>query len=1297
MANHTITAFGPALTPWALSQEEAARQAIASLRGYVYQLHSSVAAWMRLPPDGELHLEVAEDYAELLTSPDKAEQILRAVQVKDTRESGSITLNSADVLKAVETLFSLQESNPGRPVFLTFLTTSPIGRELKDPLPSGTPALEVWSIAANGGDVGELHDALRARFTNGKLAEFLNNCSADDLRCRLLARLTFACGEPPWEQLGEDGRDHLVRIRSEVHAEASAARRAYDALFGTLYRAALRPQSRKLDRQEFINAFAEATAYSLPSQVVADLTGNMLRSAAEGAPPARTDAPTVAIGRLRDVARKLRDQGRPPSLLPLFPDAPTSALAALDSLSDVDRWVVSSVTENDKQPARLRLSDLLRHPELHHIVYAAPGAGKSHALFRIATGPLEQTKDSKTSAEDTDSVDSERPGATASSESDGVLPLLLPIGGIKTADEVLSQIRTLLPDVDAAEVLRSRQVCVLLDGWSEFATGENFSQRAALLRTLAGVRVIACARHPDESDTAFKRWSLERLTPGQIREVLESALDGSRALSDDLVDLLRLPLMLSLYLLLGGPTSTQGELIAHFHRHVSKQMPEQFEDALSDAVSLLSLAKERSYNKFLSALRRAATAREITEPQSALKQLGTITARGSVAVAVHDLYWSWLSGAGLLRCSRIEQSLFQLDTRESLSLALQSGELVEPAFVASTANTDAVLAATFDSSLGRASMDTSLAAVLESMFLHPHLAVRCRGAIAGFRSGRASYVSRALDVVSEVSAAQLYVPELVAALDSATLFANKVALGNWLGGPGTQMALEAIATNGDARWLPWLEQMLLSERVEPKLALAAALACGSEIPKWGAQHLQGLVSQSPWHLRFASNRRSNRELALWLAKNYPQAPETAPSGWWHVNRVLISCGDEGVFEELLLRFPSMSKSAQQVLGMTIPELGSAWVAKFQKVAFASAGAQHHHRLAETVSLEIDDGTARDWIARGYYHAGWEVLLARYGAKALPELLAQLPPSFGGQPRVLALEVIASLKDTPASFIDELNSRVFNSVTQQLGISPKVGESVIEAAATVKPLGIAWLVRQCLSNPKIFDGYHARRFLGAYVDWRRETGNSITVGSATAQRPFEDWYVVGRFVHDWDEHNSPEALRLVPHMAVEAVVGPFANDDDKAHKVLARLESLPTYDHALFERMIGSAMLVSLIPKVFADALNLFPPNQLLRFVQSDHVKHDELFHALRTASDPSFLETHFILTKRVISAPLNLDNIRSVANMLRSYARDALLEYFRPLLSQEGFPESDNLHWLLREASIIRGELLIDEHGKLLQ
>lgn len=1296
MASHTITAFGPASNPWTLSQEESARQAIASLRGYIYQLHASVAAWMRLPPDGELHLEVAEDYAQLLASPDKAEQILRAVQVKDTRESGSVTLNSADVLKAIETLFSLQESNKGRPVFLTFLTTSKIGRELKDPLPSGTPGLEVWSTGAKGSDAAELHDALRARFINGKLAEFLKSCSMEEFRGRLLTRLTFACGEPPWEQLEEDGRDYLVSIRSEVRAEPNAARRAYDVLFAALYRQALKPQARKLDRQAFLAAFWEATAVLIPSQQFIDLTDKALRSEAEAALSALpVTSSSLDFALLAEAARKLRDYGQPPTLLPLFPDVSSQVREALESLSDVERWVVSHTGTNTKHSARLRFSELLQQREFHHLVYAGPGAGKSHTLSCIATNLLGQVNamDALAGTSVSDGAGLE---AITNYGPDELIPLLLPLGGLKTADEVLVQIRTLLPDTNPEDVLRSPRICVLLDGWSEFATGEHFGQRAALLRSLAGVRVIACARHPDPSDTSFKCWTLERLAPEQIRVAVEQAFGSLGILSDDLADLLRLPLILSLYLLLGAATSAPGELIAHFHRHLSIHLPEQFEEALSDAVSLLSLARERSYNKFLAALRKAAAARKIAEPQSLLRQLGTITQRGSFTVSIHDLYWSWLSGVGLLRASRIDQAARQLDTRESLTLALQSGEFVEANVVAETANTDAALAATFDASLGRASMDSSLSVMLDPMFQHPYPAVRCRAAIAGIRSNRATYVGKGLDVIDEISAANLYVPDLVEGLDIPSLFTNRATLGRWLGGPGTQTVIEAIAANGDERWLPWLEQMAHGGRLEPTLALAAALACGTEIPTWGATYLPRLLSQSPWLFRFTSGRGANTQLALWLSRNYPQSPNTPFGGWWQSNRVLVSCGNDTVFEELLLRFPSMTDRAQELLGMAIPELGDIWVARFQRVAFASPGAQHHHRLAETLSLEIDDKTAREWIARGYYHAGWRVLVARHGTEVLPELIAELPASFGGQLRLPALEAMALLGDSPATLLDALNLRLFNELSQQLGIRPKVGESLILVAATVKPLGIAWLIGQCLRNPKVFGGYHAKLVLEVYVNWTKEAGRTLTLDPEMGQMSFERWYASIQFVTNWDNYNSPEALRLVPDVAVEAVLGPFSNDDERAEKILERLPALPAYHEALFERMFKSTRLVPLIPKIFADALNSFPQNQMLRLVQSEHMKDDELFHRLSVATDLSFRETHFLLAKRVVSAPLNLHNIRFVANMLRSYPREVLVSFFQPMLSQDGVAESDSLHWLLREAGNARRELLIDEHGKLL-
>ncbi len=145
---------------WNLPPEEGLRQAVSALRGYAYQLHRSLAAWIDLPDDATLHLEVAEDYATLSRDPSSREEVLAAVQVKDTRESGAVTLNSQDVLDAVRRLWALQQQNLGRKVRLSFLTTSPIGKERLKPLPDEQCGLEAWTKAARGGTPDIIRRAL---------------------------------------------------------------------------------------------------------------------------------------------------------------------------------------------------------------------------------------------------------------------------------------------------------------------------------------------------------------------------------------------------------------------------------------------------------------------------------------------------------------------------------------------------------------------------------------------------------------------------------------------------------------------------------------------------------------------------------------------------------------------------------------------------------------------------------------------------------------------------------------------------------------------------------------------------------------------------------------------------------------------------------------------------------------------------------------------------------------------------------------------------------------------------------
>lgn len=79
---------------------DTAREAIDSLRGYVYQVYQSALAWTELNDDEFLFLEVAEDYAVA------AKDALQAVQVKET--PGRVTINSDDIVASIDSFVELR-------------------------------------------------------------------------------------------------------------------------------------------------------------------------------------------------------------------------------------------------------------------------------------------------------------------------------------------------------------------------------------------------------------------------------------------------------------------------------------------------------------------------------------------------------------------------------------------------------------------------------------------------------------------------------------------------------------------------------------------------------------------------------------------------------------------------------------------------------------------------------------------------------------------------------------------------------------------------------------------------------------------------------------------------------------------------------------------------------------------------------------------------------------------------------------------------------------------------------------
>jgi hypothetical protein len=191
-------------------------QAIASLRGYAYQLYASGLAWLDLRPGQELYLEVAQDYAVATL------EALRAVQVKDT--TANVTINSEDIRDALDGFVDLVERNPRREVHLHFLSTCGIGQEQKrEHRANGEPTLVYWRRAAAGADIPPLRDVLTKIALSDRVRSFIDARDDVALRDEFLRRIQWDCGQQPIEGAQRELENSLLRYH--VERFQAAARR----------------------------------------------------------------------------------------------------------------------------------------------------------------------------------------------------------------------------------------------------------------------------------------------------------------------------------------------------------------------------------------------------------------------------------------------------------------------------------------------------------------------------------------------------------------------------------------------------------------------------------------------------------------------------------------------------------------------------------------------------------------------------------------------------------------------------------------------------------------------------------------------------------------------------------------------------------------------------------------------------------------------------------------------------------------------------------------------------------------
>ena len=262
----------PAYTPLFA---DPARQAVDAIRGYHAQLVRSVWQWINLDDDEVLFLEGAEDFDKL-----SAGGFAETTQARERK--GKVSLGSREVSQSIIHFWGHQSANPGKLVSFRYLTTAARGTEQASPFGS-EGGLDHWERCAESDrdlvklrtfvagkidtlrrtDAGTADDSRakavrRHNQTIDELHEFLLDASDEDVRTRLLSRISWDTAAPDYVAIEALISDKLVLALTHHGLLPSEAKRVQSQLMGRASEATLSPEERWLTPVDYLEVLEDA-------------------------------------------------------------------------------------------------------------------------------------------------------------------------------------------------------------------------------------------------------------------------------------------------------------------------------------------------------------------------------------------------------------------------------------------------------------------------------------------------------------------------------------------------------------------------------------------------------------------------------------------------------------------------------------------------------------------------------------------------------------------------------------------------------------------------------------------------------------------------------------------------------------------------------------------------------------------------------------------------------------------------------------------------------------------------------
>lgn len=216
---------------------DARRQAVAPIRGVIYQLWWSIDAWLRLStPDEVIYLEGAEDF-------DKASAV-EAIAQQVKSEVDGISLNNQRALKALENFWTLRTRETTRTVAFHYISTAPAVVE-QDAAFGGIAGMSAWSVARENADMAaSLQKYLAPKLAqDSALRAFLEVADASATQTHLFRPVYWFLNQPGLDGVQRSAEDRVVHRLHGAGISLSYSAAVCDRLYSFVSDVVVKPES----------------------------------------------------------------------------------------------------------------------------------------------------------------------------------------------------------------------------------------------------------------------------------------------------------------------------------------------------------------------------------------------------------------------------------------------------------------------------------------------------------------------------------------------------------------------------------------------------------------------------------------------------------------------------------------------------------------------------------------------------------------------------------------------------------------------------------------------------------------------------------------------------------------------------------------------------------------------------------------------------------------------------------------------------------------------------------------------